>query len=64
MKAIRDWGQKQVEVLKDLNPKEQAKLTEGESNNQPKAAIIFSNVINERNNNNEWLAWQYWVQSF
>ena len=41
IKIIEDQGQKQVDALKDLKPKEQTKPTEDKSNNQPKPAIIF-----------------------
>ena len=46
IKTIEDQGQKQVEALKDLKPKEQTKAIEGESNNnQSKASIILKNLI-------------------
>ena len=48
IKTIEDQGQKQVDALKDLKPKEQAKLIEDKSNNQSKATIIFNELINER----------------
>ena len=48
IKTIEDQGQKQVEALKDLKPKEQTKPIEGKSNNQPKATIIFNDLINKR----------------
>ena len=35
-------------LLKDLKPKEQIKPIEDKSNNQPKATIIFNELINER----------------
>ena len=47
-KTIEDQGQKQVDALKDLKPKEQTKLIEDKSNNQSKAATIFNNLINKR----------------
>ena len=34
IKTIQDQGQKQVDALKDLKPKEQIKSTEDKSNNQ------------------------------
>ena len=46
IKTIEDQGEKQVEALKDLKPKEQTKAIEGESNNnQSKASIILKNLI-------------------
>ena len=48
IKTIEDQGQKQVDALKDLKTKEQAKPIEDKSNNQPKTAIIFNKLINER----------------
>ena len=46
--AIEYQGEKQVDVLKDLKPKEQTKLVEGKSNNQPKIKTIFNNFIGKR----------------
>ena len=48
IKTIEDQGQKQVEILKDLKPKEQAKPTEDKSNNQSIATIIFNDLITKR----------------
>ena len=48
IKIIEDQGQKQVDALKDLKPKEQTKPIEGKSNNQSKATIIFNDLINKR----------------
>ena len=48
IKTIEDQGQKQIDALKDLKPKEQTKPIEDKSNNQPKATIIFNELINER----------------
>ena len=48
IKTIEDQGQKQVDALKDLKPKEQIKLIKDKSNNRSKAAIIFNELINER----------------
>ena len=48
IKIIEDQGQKQVDALKDLKPKEQTKSTEDKSNNQSKATIIFNDLINKR----------------
>ena len=50
IKTIEDQGQKQVEALENLKPKEQTKPIEGKSNNQSKATIIFNNFINKRKN--------------
>ena len=47
-KTIEDRGKKQLDALKDLEPKEQNKLIEDKSNNQSKAAIIFNDLINKR----------------
>ena len=52
MKIIEDKGQKQIDPLKDLKPKEQTKPTEDKSNNQPKATIIFNDLINKRKKSN------------
>ena len=48
IKTIEDQGQKQIDALKDLKPKEQTKPIEDKSNNKLKAAIIFDNLINKR----------------
>ena len=48
LKTIEYQGEKQVDVLKDLKPKEQTKPVEGKSNNQPKIKTIFNNLIGER----------------
>ena len=48
IKTIEDQGQKQVEALKNLKPKEQTKPIEGKSNNQSRAAIIFNGFISKR----------------
>ena len=37
----------QIDALKDLKPKERAKPIEDKSNNQTKATIIFSELIDE-----------------
>ena len=42
---------KQFDALKDLKPKEQTKPIEDRSNNQQKAKIILSELINEKKNN-------------
>ena len=48
IKTIEDQREKQINALKDLKPKEQTKPIEHKSNNQPKATIIFNEIINER----------------
>ena len=48
IKTIEDQGQKQIDALKVLQPKEQTKPIEDKSNNQAKATIIFNELINER----------------
>ena len=53
IKTIEDQGQKQVDALKDLKPKEQTKPIEDKSNNQSKTTIIFNDLINKRKKNNE-----------
>ena len=45
---IEDRGQKQVDALKDLKPKEQIKSIKDKSNNKSKAAIIFNELIQEK----------------
>ena len=47
-KKIEDQVQKQDDALNDLKPKEQRKPIEDKSNNQSKATIIFSDLINNR----------------
>ena len=48
IKTIEDQGEKQIDALKDLKPKEQTKPIEDKSNNKSKAVIIFDNLINKR----------------
>ena len=48
IKIIEDQREKQIDALKDLKSKEQTKPIEDKSNNQPKATIIFNELINER----------------
>ena len=48
IKTIEDQGKKQVKALEDLRPKEQTEQIENESNNQPKATIIFKGLISKR----------------
>ena len=52
IKTIEDQGKKQVNALESLKPKEQTKPIEDKSNNQSKAAIIFSDLINKRKKTN------------
>ena len=47
-KTIEGQGQNQIDALENLKPKEETKPTEDKSNNQSKAAIIFSELINKR----------------
>ena len=47
-KTIEDQGQKQVDALKDLKPKEQTKPTEDKYNNKSKTTIMFDDLINKR----------------
>ena len=48
IKTIEDQGEKQIDALKDLKPKEQTKLIEDKSNNQPKVTTIFNELIKKR----------------
>ena len=49
IKTIEGQGQKLVDALRDLKPKEQKKKPiEDKSNNQSKATIIFNDLINKR----------------
>ena len=48
IKKIEDQGEKQTDALKDLKPKEQTKLIEDKSNNQPKVTTIFNELIKQR----------------
>ena len=48
IKTIEDQGQKQVEALKDLKPKEQTKPIKGKSNNQSRTTNIFNDLMNKR----------------
>ena len=47
IKTIEDKGQKQIDALESLKPKEQTKPIEDKSNNQSKATIIFNDLINK-----------------
>ena len=53
IKTIQDRGQKQVDALESLIPTEQTKPIEDKFNNQRKATIIFNELINKKNKNNE-----------
>ena len=46
--TIKDQGVKQIKFLESLKQKEQTKPIEDKSNNQTKASIIFSDLINKR----------------
>ena len=48
IKKIEDQEQKQVDAFKELKSKDQTKPIEDKSNNESKAAIIFSELINKR----------------
>ena len=48
IKTIEDQGQKQIDTLEKLKSKEETKPIGDKSNNQSKAAIIFSELINKR----------------
>ena len=49
IKTIEDQGKKQVDALEKLKPKEEKKAIEDKPNNQSKAATIFNELINKRN---------------
>ena len=53
IKAIEDKGEKQVKALENLKPQEQTKPIKDKSNNQPRAAIIFNDLINKTKTHNE-----------
>ena len=53
IKTIEDQEKKKVKALEDLKPNEQTKPIEYKSNNQPKATIIFNELIDKRKKNNE-----------
>ena len=48
VKTIEGQGQKQVDALKNLRPKEQTKPTEGKYNNQSNTAIICNDLFSKR----------------
>ena len=47
-KKIEVQGQKQVDVLENLKPKEETEPIEDKSNNQSKATTIFNEYINKK----------------
>ena len=52
MKTIEDQGQKQVDALKYLKPKEQTKAIEDKSNNKSDNSLaknIFDDLIKKKN---------------
>ena len=49
-KTIEDQGKKQIDALKYLKPKEQAKPTEDQSNNQSKVTTIFNELTKKEKN--------------
>ena len=53
IKTIEDQGEKQIDALKDLKPKEQTKPIEDKSNNKSKVTIIFDDLIIIKKINNE-----------
>ena len=48
VKTIEDQGQKHIDTLESLKPKEQTKPSEDKPNNQSKATIMFNDLINKR----------------
>ena len=48
IKTIEGQGQKQIDVLEILKPKEETRPIEDKSNNKSKATIIFNDIINKR----------------
>ena len=48
IKTIEDQEKKQVDALEKLKPEEQQKPIKDTSNNQPRATIIFNDLINKR----------------
>ena len=51
IKTIEDQGQKQVNALEDLKPKEQAKAIEDKSNNQLKLQLYLMTLLTKEKNN-------------
>ena len=47
-KQLKIEEKKQVDALERLKPKEETKPTEGKSNNQSRARIIFNELISKR----------------
>ena len=45
---MEDQGQKQIDALENLKPKEPTKPIEDKSNNQSKATVIFDDLIKKR----------------
>ena len=45
IKTIEDQGQKQVDALENLKPKEERKLTENKSNNKKKPKLYLINFL-------------------
>ena len=48
IKTIEGQGQKQIDVLEILKPKEETRSIEDKSNNKSKVTIIFNDLINKR----------------
>ena len=48
IKTIEDQGQKHIDTLESLKPKEQTKPIEDKPNNQSKATMMFNDLINKR----------------
>ena len=48
IKTIEDQRQKQVDALEKLKPKGETRLAEDKANNQPRATIIFNELVNKR----------------
>ena len=48
IKTIKDQGEKQVDALENLKPKEETKPIKDKFNNQSRAKIIFNERINKR----------------
>ena len=61
IKTIQDQGQIQVDALESLKPKEQKKLIEDISNNQPEATQLYLMNLLQKKRINEWITWQCWL---
>ena len=48
IKTIEDQGKKQVDALENLKLKEETKSIDDKPNNQPRATVIFNDLINKR----------------